>query len=152
MQFHSHHSLKAAIWAGVIAGTVMLILEMALHPIFLGVRMWVPIRMIGAILLGSEVLTPPDTFDAGVLLTAMLVHFSLSVIYAIVTALAIRNMPLVRAVLAGASIGIAIYLMNFYGFTVLFPWFAEARDWVQIVIHFVYGVVSHWSFNKIYNR
>jgi len=37
--------------------------------------------------------------------------------------------------------GLAMYLLNFYGMTRFFPWFAEARNWVNVVSHLVFGVV-----------
>ena len=45
------------------------------------------------------------------------------------------------ASLVGAMFGLAMYLLNFYGMTRLFPWFAEARNWVSVVSHLMFGVV-----------
>lgn len=141
---------KATIWSGIIAGVVMLILEMIMNPVFLGNSMWGPSRMIGAILLGSEVLPPPATFDFGVLMATMVVHFPLSVIFAIVIGFLIRKVSLGMALLIGAVIGLAFYFINFYGFTALFPWFSNARNWVQIVIHILFGVAVAWPFKAMY--
>jgi hypothetical protein len=33
-----------------------------------------------------------------------------------------------------------IYAVNFYGFTVLFSWFAEARNWITILAHAIFGL------------
>ena len=44
------------------------------------------------------------------------------------------------ALFAGALYGLAIYVVNLYGFTLLFPWFAVARDWVTLLTHLVFGV------------
>lgn len=43
-----------------------------------------------------------------------------------------------------ASTAVAIHMalsINFYGFTALFPWFAEGRGWIGFVSHAVYGLV-----------
>lgn len=137
---------SAAIWAGVIAGAVFMILEMIMVPAFLGGSPWAPPRMIAAIVLGREVLPPPATFDAGVVMTAMVVHFALSIVFAIVLAWLIYRVRRATALLIGAAYGLALYLVNFYGFTALFPWFADARNWVSVVAHILFGLVAAWVY------
>jgi len=29
-----------------------------------------------------------------------------------------------------------------YGFTLVYPWFEQARDWITVVAHVVFGVVA----------
>lgn len=36
----------------------------------------------------------------------------------------------------------ALYAVNLYGFTALFPWFAQLRDWITIAAHLVFGVTA----------
>lgn len=139
----------SAVWAGVIAGALFLVLEMAMVPIFLGNPMWAPPRMIGAIALGEEVLPPPATFDFGVVMTAVVIHFIMSIIYALILAAMVHRMGATAAVVAGGVFGLILYLVNFYGFTALFPWFAEARNWVSIFAHIVFGVVAAWSYKAL---
>ncbi len=84
--------------------------------------------MIAAMVLGRDALPPPATFDVGILMIAMLIHFTLSIICAIVLTLIIRNWSTGSAVAAGAMFGLLIYLINFYVLaSALFPWFAMAR-------------------------
>ncbi len=141
---------KAAIWAGVIAAMVMLIFEMILNPLVLNNSMWGPVRMMGAILLGSGVLPPPATFDFGVTMAALAVHLPLSIIFAVIIGYLVRNSTTGAGIVIGAVIGLVLYFINFYGFTALFPWFENARNWVQIVIHILFGVAAVWAFNAIY--
>ena len=140
---------KSSIWAGIIAAVIMLILELIMNPLFLGNNMWAPTRMIGAILLGSEALPPPPGFDFGIFMAAAAVHIPLSVIYAIITAAFITRLSITPSILIGAGIGFLLFLINFYGFTALFPWFENARNWVQIIIHILFGVSAAWSFKLI---
>ena len=141
---------KAALWSGIIAAVVMLILELILNSLFLGAPVWGPPRMMGAILLGKDVLPPPGTFDFGVVMAAMAVHIPLSIIYALVIGLLIRKVSVGMGILFGAIIGLLIYFINFYGFTAIFSWFANARNWVQIVIHILFGVSAAWPFKAMY--
>ncbi|NJC89237.1 MAG: hypothetical protein FIB02_12020 [Desulfuromonas sp.] len=135
----------AAILSGIIAGAVFLILALLLVPIILGGSPWGLPRMIAAIVLGNGVLTPA-TFDIGIILTAVILHFFLSVIYAIIFTLLFGRLQLGPALLAGLVGGLVLYGVNFYGFTALYPWFATARNWVVIVDHLVFGVVTAWSY------
>jgi hypothetical protein len=136
---------KAAMLSGIIAGALFLILALVLVPIVLGGSPWAMPRMIAAIVMGEGVLTPA-TFDLGIVAVAMGVHFVLSIIYACVFALFLGRMQLGPALLAGIGGGLALYLVNFYGFTAFFSWFVAARNWVVIVDHLVFGLVMAWSY------
>ena len=48
------------------------------------------------------------------------------------------------ALAVGAAFGLAPYLINFYGMTALFPWFANARNWVSIFAHVMFGLIAAW--------
>ena len=132
---------KAAVWAAIIAGIVFMMLEMMMVAVFMGESPWGPPRMIAAIGMGKGVLPPPATFDAGIMMVAMLIHFGLSVILAFVFAFIARGRALGMATLLGSAFGLAIYVINFYGMTALFPWFAMGRGWIGIVAHVAYGAV-----------
>jgi uncharacterized membrane protein YagU involved in acid resistance len=141
---------RAAILAGLFSGLVFLILEMAMVPLFLDGSPWGPPRMIGAILLGEGVLPPPATFNFGVVVVALIVHFVLSVGYAIALGFLLHRMGvgMGAALGIGAVFGIVLYLVNFYGFTAIFAWFANARNWVSIFAHVVFGIAAAWGYER----
>src|ERR671919_321634 len=114
---------SAAIWAGIIAGAVFMVVEMLLVQMALGMSMWGPPRMIAAIVMGKGVLPPPETFDATIVMVAMVVHFVLSVVFVIPLALVLHRMASAPALLVGGVYGLVLYLVNFYLFTAVFPWF-----------------------------
>ncbi len=143
---------KAAIWAGVISGAVFMMLEMIMVPVFLDGSPWGPPRMIAAIVMGEGVLPPPATFDAGILMVAMIVHFALSIFYAIILAFIMSRTDLGVALAIGGAFGLALYLINFYGMTAVFPWFAMARNWVSIFAHVMFGVVAAWAYKALASR
>lgn len=149
---HTGVDWSAAIWAGLIAGLIFLILEMLMVPMFLDGSPWGPPRMIGAMVLGQDVLPnppPAPTFDFGVVATAMMVHFVLSVIFAIVLALILSKMGTGAALAVGAVFGLVLYFVNFYGMTAIFPWFAMARNWVSIFSHIVFGLLAAWVYKSM---
>ncbi len=141
---------SAAIWAGVIAGLIFLVMEMLLMPIFGGApSMWAPPRMIAAIGMGQDVLPPPATFDLMVVMVAMMIHFTTSILFAIAVAFVIRNLGM------GAAIGVAVVAaLLLYGFVFYimtagpWPWFANGRNWVSILAHIVFGAVVAWWYKS----
>lgn len=132
--------------AGLVAGLVFILVEMALVATAGGGALWGPPRMIAAIAMGQDVLPPPPTFDFGIVLVGMLVHFALSVLLGIVFALVAGRMSLSRGmtILAGTVFGLLVYLVDFYGFTAVFPWFETARTWITVLAHAIFGAVLGW--------
>jgi len=148
----SHISVTSAIWASLAAGLAFLALEMIMVPLFMGMSPWAPPRMIAAIAMGRDVLPPPDTFDFGIVGTAVVIHFVLSLIYAFIFAFVAKGRSTSSAMLLGAGFGLVLYVVNFYGFTAVFPWFADARNWVSVFAHLVYGVVLGGTYAACANR
>ncbi|HEY7241119.1 MAG TPA: hypothetical protein VH600_18240 [Burkholderiales bacterium] len=128
---------SATIWASIIAGIVFAVLAVTMAPLFEGKSPWAPLHMIGAIALGPSAMASPDSFDLGVVATAVVVHLALAIVYGIILAYIVTRMETGLAVVVGGLYGLALYFINFYGFTRLFPWFADARDWVSIFVHIV---------------
>lgn len=97
-------------------------------------------RLTAALVMGSGVLPPPATPQWDVLLVATLIHFTLSIAYALIPAHLAGRLRIGPTLLAGAAYGLLIYVVNLYGLTLLFPWFAVARDWISLVTHLIFGV------------
>ena len=140
---------KAAIIAGIVAGAIFMILEMMLVPLIGGGSPWGPPRMIAAIGMGKDVLPPPADFAVMPLMVAMLIHFPLSIVFAVILAFVIQRFGLGLAILIGAVFGLVLYFVNFYGFTAIFPWFAMARNAVTIFTHIVFGAAAAWIYKAM---
>ena len=143
--------MKAAIWAGIIAGVVFMMLEMVLVATVGGGSPWGPPRMIAAIGMGKDVLPPPATFDLGVMMVAMAIHFVLAILLGIILGLIISRwkLGLMASIGVGAVFGLVVYLVNFYGSTALFPWFAMARTPITLMTHVSFGAVLGWSYHAL---
>lgn len=132
-------ALVAGVSAGVFATAVQLVLWWA-------ARMPVPetlfrdARLTAAMVMGAGVLPPPSTPQWDILAVATLIHFSLSVAYALIATPWFVRLRTGPALAAGALYGVTIYAVNLYGFTALFPWFAVTRDWITLVAHLAFGV------------
>jgi len=142
----------AAAQAGIFGGVLFLALEFLLVPLFLGGSAWGPLRMIAAIVLGRDVLPPPATFDAGVMMTAVLVHFMLSALFGIILAAVLRRSSPELGMLGGAVIGLALYFVNFYLMTAVFPWFVGGRNWVTVFSHIAFGIATAWWYFSMASR
>jgi len=146
-----------AISASVVAGLVFAVIEMALAWAVKGQSPWAPLHMIGAMGLGPDALAPADTFDLRIVSVAVAIHMALAVLYGVILALIVQRLNTAAAVVVGALYGLALYLINFYGFTWLYPWFADARDWVSILSHVVQsglmvGLYKAWAESDLVER
>ncbi len=139
---------RAAIWAGLIAGAAFLVVEMGLVTV-MGNSPWGPPRMMAAMVMGEGVLPPPATFDFPIVAVAMAVHMVLSIVLALIFALAVHRLGMARALVVGGVFGLVVYGVNFYGFTEFFPWFAKARNAVTIASHVIFGLVLAASYKAL---
>jgi hypothetical protein len=135
---------RAAVAAGMAAGilatavqvSLWFILTDALPEIF-----YRDARLAAAIAMGRGALSPPGA-RAPVLLVATLVHFALSIVYGIIVSWLAARLGARASLLAGAVFGVALYAINMYGFTAIFPWFAASRDKITLTAHIAFGVVA----------
>jgi hypothetical protein len=136
---------RAMIWAGVMAGIASTLIEIMLWLIFTDdfpAILYRDARLTAAMVLGSSVLSPAATFDVGVMLMATLIHFMISITCAVLLALFTARLDIIPAPLAGIGFGIALYVVNLYGFTAIFPWFAQTRGWITLIAHGVFGLTA----------
>lgn len=148
---------SAAVWAGLIAGLVFVMMEMILVTTAGGGSAWGPPRMMAAMVMGKDVLPGPEnppSFDLWIVVIGMVVHFVLSVVLALVLAAGLTAMRVGAgaAIAIGAGFGLLVYIVNFYGFTALFPWFENARNWITIASHLVFGAVAGGCYVSLARR
>jgi uncharacterized membrane protein YagU involved in acid resistance len=143
---HGQLDWRAGLLAGVIAGAVFLVLGVILMALMAGGSLLEPPRMVAAIILGRGALQSPQAFSVGIVLAGFVVHFSLAILLALVLGLIMTSFNLDSSMgmasLAGGAFAVAVYLINFYGMTRLYPWFAEARNGVSVFVHIVFGIVA----------
>jgi hypothetical protein len=114
---------------------------------------WGPPRMMAAMVMGEEVLPPPATFDIGVMMAAMMVHFVLSIVYGLIGAWMVHRFDMAAALAIGAAYGLAIYIVNFHIIVpTLFSWFVMARGGISILSHIVFGMVLTGSYILLRGR
>ena len=143
--FHINCRWCDVIRAGVMAGIVSTLIQALLWLIFTDdfpAILYRDARLTAAMALGNTVLPPPVTFDVSVMMTATLIHFMLSITYAALLIFSTGRLDTFPALLAGIGFGVALYMINLYGFTVIFPWFAQTRGWITLIAHAVFGLTA----------
>ncbi|WP_322234504.1 hypothetical protein [Burkholderia stagnalis] len=158
LHMHSHHYVRrvpvwrAAVIGGCVAGAVFLVTQVVAAAIIVR-DAWAPLRMIAAIYFGDDALVPSTTVEVGTLLAALGVHFALSIVFALILAVIIACFSLDSSVgmasAAGAIFGVLLYVVNYYGMTQLFPWFADARGWVSALDHIVFGLIVSDAYMRL---
>jgi hypothetical protein len=137
------------IGAGVLAGLLFALFEMIVAALMQGPSfLFMPLRMIGAIVLGPAALEP--TYSLGVAaVTGVLLHLTLSVIFACVFAAAVSPAWTGgELAMAGMAFGLGLWIVNFYGIASVagWSWFPQRSDPVtQVVAHaFFFGCPLGW--------
>lgn len=133
---------KAVLWAGLIAGTVFLLVNLFVVPPIMGGNFWISTRLVASVLLGQDVLAPPATFHAGALLAAILVHYVLALAMAAIIAFVVHRGGLVGGVVGGALLGLAFYFIDYYTFSYFFPQFFAMRHWAVVASHVLFGALA----------
>lgn len=144
--------MKAVTIAGLIAGVIFILFEMALAPA-LGGWFWGPPHMISMLAYGADPMPfTPGTFELGVFFVGMAVHLILSVVFTAALAVLVRRQGMLGAAAIGAGFGFLLYIVNFYFFTGIFEWFAAARSVVNWGAHILFGLIAGPLYVKLAQR
>jgi hypothetical protein len=132
---------RAAIIAGILAGFVFLLVNMWLSSKYLG-NAWVPLQLPAAMVLGPKVLPPATGMETQAFGVGLPVHLILSVAFACLVAFCLHRWGILVGVIGGALFGLALYAINYYGLSGVFPWFGSMRSSLMAISHLVFGAVA----------
>jgi hypothetical protein len=106
--------------------------------------------MMAGIILGSDVVPPPATFDLGVMMAGLGIHLVMSIIFALILDAIVNNMSFIWVLVVGAVSGYVLYLVNFYLIAeAMFPWFLKATNWVTAFAHISFGIGAAWAYKGL---
>lgn len=139
--------------AGILGGMVFAGFEMVAAAVLMGPQaFFMPLRMIGAMVLGPAALDPGYSLAlAG--LAGVIVHMALSVVFALIFAAFASPISSTAALTAGGIVfGIVLWLVNFYLVAPLagWTWFPDrSNQVVQFLAHaFFYGCPVGWYLGR----
>ncbi len=144
-------NLRAAVVAGTAAAVLSTLAQVAMWNVFTDAFpaiLWRDTRFAAAIVLGRGALDGTSG-TATIWIAAMLVHFVLSIVYAMLLGMAIRNLGIAMSSLAGGLFGAAIYIVNMHGFAKLYPWFEQSREPITFAAHLVFGVAAALVYRRV---
>jgi len=135
--------MTGIVW-GVVSGIVFAMFEMIMAAI-LGDGFFMPLRMIGAIVLGKDALMSSYSL-AGAAVVGLIIHMMLSAMYGLVFGALIGSVSALRSsraitVVTATVFGFALWIVNFSLITtVAFDWFKMSNQTVQFFAHtFFFG-------------
>jgi hypothetical protein len=132
---------SAAVWAGLLSGLIMLLISIVLPWLFVGDPFLI-VRLIASILLGPGVIPAQAGIVPGIYVVALITHFSLSIIFAFLIALIFYRWGIVVSLFGGAIMGAVVYFMNYYTFSLIFPWLFPYRNWMLLLAHIFFGALA----------
>ncbi len=132
--------------AGLLAGTVFLIVNMTLTFLMFGVSPRLFLQYAASLVLGQNALT--DT-NLGVVVVGLVVHFAISLLLTFVISLVVHRWGLTVGIIGGAILGVCFWAINFYTMTLFVPWFFAINSVPIILSHLFFGAVAGGIYEQL---
>ena len=132
--------------AGIAGGAAFLLINMVLTPLVLKINGVLFLRYAASLLLGNKAVMDNGV---GVVVVGIIIHFVLSLVYALVIALIVHRWGLGVGLVGGAILGLALYGINLYTFTLLFPWFFAINGPILLLSHVLFGTVAGGTYELL---
>lgn len=149
---------QAAAVAGLAAGAVLMVLEIAWAAFTSPDGPWRVTQLVAALTLGAEhtLHGSARVFDAGIVAAALVTHYGLGVAFGVLLGHVVAGYHLdgriAGTLLLGALFGLLLYAVNFHALTSFFPWFRELRGWSTLVAHLVFGTAAAGLYARLAKR
>lgn len=146
----------AASVAGIVGGALVIVLEFFWSTMVLNESPWRPTHKIAAMIMGQGALEQMSLFSFGIVATALVLHFVLGAIMGMILGAIIApfhfdsSMGMLAAI--GLAFGIVAYVVNFYGMTAVFPWFASERGSGPLLANLLFGAVTAVTYGMLERR
>ncbi len=143
--------------AGFAAGALLMVLDLLWSGMFNAHGPWRTSHMIAPIFVGTDILRSSGyAFSAEVVAIALAVHYAMGTLFGLLTGALLAQLELdakpLRAGLAGAVLGIGLYVFNFDLVLVrFFPWLHELEGVATVAAHAVFGTACallYWRLKR----
>ncbi|HEY8605911.1 MAG TPA: hypothetical protein VIM12_02195 [Noviherbaspirillum sp.] len=145
----------AAAIGGFIAGAVLMVIELLWSAGNSASSTWTASHMVAGIAMGADV-AGGTGFDVVVVAVALVTHYVLGIVFGLILAAFMAPFHLDASIgmtlATGAVAGVLLYLFNFHGMTLFFPWFAAMRGGSTLLAHMIFGIVAAWMYLQLERR
>lgn len=141
--------------SGLVAGALLMVLEMLWTATVSGSSPWSTSHHVAAIVMGERALQS-SAFDIGIVAVALGTHYVLGVVFGLILAIIIagfhyeQNTGMLEVI--GVVFGAALYLLNFYGMAIFFPWIADLQGWSTFIGHIIFGLIVVLTYQWLEGR
>lgn len=130
---------KAVPIATFLAGTIFLIIHLVVSASAFEIEPALLLRYYASLILGNEVLLETGS---GAVVVGIIVHYLLSFFFTLLVAIVVHRWGLLVGIIGGAILGLAVYGLNLYLFTVLFEWFFAIDSYALLLSHIAFGATA----------
>ncbi len=129
--------------AGLIGGSAFLLVIILLGQLVTQTDWTLYIRYFAGLVMGESVLVPrPEESTAVILIVGLLVHYVLSMLFALVIGIVVHRWGFWVGIIGGAILGLSLFYINLYTMTLIFPWFFALNSPVLAISHIIFGLVA----------
>jgi hypothetical protein len=144
----------AAAVSGFAAGAVLMVLDLLWSAFFNPEGPWRTSHMIAPIFTGTgDPRTTGYGFSVAVVAISLATHYALGIIFGLVMAALLVQLKLdstpARATVAGAVLGVLLYLVNFEVLVGFFPWLVALRGADTLAAHVVFGITAALFYRRL---
>lgn len=130
---------RAVLIAALVAGTAFLLVNLVLTQVLYDINPALSLRYIASLVMGEAIVMDDDTVS---LIVGVLVHYGLSLLFTLVVTIVVHRWGLLVGIIGGGLLGIAIYFINLYTLTLVFPWFFAMNGTVWLLSHLFFGMAA----------
>jgi hypothetical protein len=143
--------IRAALIAGLVSGLVFLGIASLVTTNGLGTPISV-VRLFASIVLGDSILNPDTTVTPVAIVTALVIHILFSIGFGLLVASIVHRWGFIFGIIVGGILGLALYIINFYSLSLIFPWFFAFRSMLMLIGHVLFGAVTGGLYEFLENE
>lgn len=131
---------SASVWAGIGSGLAFLLINIFI----VQNNGWGLLNYTASLVLGQNAWKTTE-FDVTVFIVGLVIHFILSILFAMIVAFIIHRWGLLVGFIGGALVGLSLYAINFYGlpgYINSLTSFTFIRGWPMAISHLVFGALA----------
>ena len=132
---------RAALIAGLVSGIVFFGIAALVTTNALGTPISL-VRLFASIVFGQDILNAGTEVSPAAWIAALAIHLVLSVGFGLLVAYVVHRWGIIIGIVGGGLLGLALYFINFYSLSLLFPWFFTFRSTLMLVGHVLFGAVT----------